>query len=61
MPELQKQSDLTDKNETYKWIIAAVSFLMVATSLGFCSGNKSLYLKAMTEALGIERRFFFHR
>ena len=39
-------------------MIAAVSFLMVATSLGFCSGNKSLYLKAITDAVGIERRLF---
>ena len=46
------------KNSYYKWVIAAISFLMVATSLGFCSGNKSLYLKAITEALGIERRLF---
>ncbi|MCQ2420586.1 MAG: MFS transporter [Clostridia bacterium] len=46
------------KQSAYKWVIAAISFLMVATSLGFCSGNKSLYLKAITEALGIERRLF---
>ena len=46
------------KESAYKWVIAAISFLMVATSLGFCSGNKSLYLKAITEALGIERRYF---
>lgn len=47
-----------NKHSAYKWVIAAVSFLMVATSLGFCSGNKSLYLKAITDALGIERRLF---
>lgn len=51
MEEKQSQS-------AYKWVIAVISFLMVATSLGFCSGNKSLYLKAITEALGIERRLF---
>lgn len=50
--------DFEKKQSAYKWVIAAVSFLMVATSLGFCSGNKSLYLKAITEALGIERRLF---
>lgn len=42
----------------YKWVIAAISFVMMATSLGFCSGNKSLYLKAITDATGIERRLF---
>ena len=46
------------KESAYKWVIAAISFLMVATSLGFCSGNKSLYLKAITEAYGIERSKF---
>lgn len=46
------------KESSYKWVIAVISFLMVATSLGFCSGNKSLYLKAITDALGIERRLF---
>lgn len=50
---------VNEKNQSaYKWVIAAISFLMVATSLGFCSGNKSLYLKAITDALGIERRLF---
>ena len=51
-------SDTEKRQNAYKWVIAAISFLMVATSLGFCSGNKSLYLKAITEALGIERRYF---
>ena len=46
------------KESNYKWVIAVISFLMVATSLGFCSGNKSLYLKAITDALSIERRLF---
>ena len=51
-------SNSKKSQDTYKWVIAVISFLMVATSLGFCSGNKSLYLKAITEALGIERRYF---
>ena len=52
------QIEKENRESAYRWVIAAISFLMVATSLGFCSGNKSLYLRAMTEALGIERRFF---
>ena len=51
-------SGIEKKDSAYKWVIAAISFLMVATSLGFCSGNKSLYLKAITEANGIERQLF---
>lgn len=42
----------------YKWVIFAVSILMVLTSLGFCSSSKDLYLSAITEALGIERSGF---
>jgi len=42
----------------YKWVIVALCFLMVFTSLGFCSSNKSLYLSAITGALGIKRSVF---
>ena len=42
----------------YKWVILIVSVLMVFTCLGFCSSNKSLYLGAITEALGIKRSLF---
>ncbi len=42
----------------YTWVIVALSFLMVFTCLGFCSSNKSLYLSAITEALGIKRSAF---
>lgn len=49
------------KKETkfdYKWIIIALCFLMVFTCLGFCSSNKSLYIGAITDALGIKRGAF---
>lgn len=46
------------KKLEYKWIIVAISFLMVFTCLGFCSSNKSLYLAAITEALNIPRSAF---
>jgi MFS family permease len=42
----------------YKWVVLAVCFLMVFVCLGFCSGNKGLYLTAITEALGIKRSLF---
>lgn len=42
----------------YKWVIVAVCFLMVSICLGFCSSTKSLYLKAITSALNIERSLF---
>ncbi len=46
------------KKLDYKWIIVACSFLMVFTTLGFCSSNKGLYLSAITEALDIKRSLF---
>lgn len=42
----------------YKWVIMAISFLMVFTGLGFCSSTKSLFLKSITQALGIKRSLF---
>lgn len=42
----------------YKWVIAAVSFLMVFVTLGFCSSAKSIFLKRITEALAVKRSVF---
>lgn len=49
---------LEKKKFEYKWIILAVAFLMVFVCLGFCSSNKGLYLKKITETLQIERSAF---
>lgn len=48
----------TTKKFDYKWIVVALCFMMVLTTLGFCSSNKALYLSAITEALGIPRSAF---
>ena len=42
----------------YKWIVTALCFMMVLTTLGFCSGNRSLFLSAITEALDLPRTAF---
>lgn len=42
----------------YKWAILFACTLMVFVCLGFCSGNKGLYLTAVTDALGIKRSLF---
>ena len=42
----------------YRWIVVAACFLLAFTGLGFCSGTKSLYLVAITEATGIKRSLF---
>ena len=44
--------------QRYRWVIVAAGFLMVFVCLGFCSSSKSLYLAAITEALGIKRSLF---
>jgi len=49
---------LDQKNPVTKYLVLVAGFLMVFVTLGFCSSNKSLYLSAITEALGIERSLF---
>ena len=39
-------------------MVAGICFLMVFAALGLCSSNKSLYLGAITDALGIPRSAF---
>lgn len=46
------------KRPDYKWVIIAASFVMVFTTLGFCSSTKRLFLGPMTEALGIARSIY---
>ena len=46
------------KKFDYKWVIVALSFLMVMVCLGFCSSGKSLYTVAITKALDIKRSSF---
>ncbi len=50
-------SKITEK-PFYKWIIAAVCFLMTFTVLGFCSSSKSVYITAITDALDIKRSVY---
>lgn len=50
---LRKKSDLV-----YKWVILVLCFLMVFFCAGFCCGNKSLYLAAITEAMDIKRSVY---
>ena len=53
-----EENTLKRKKLDYRWVIVIVCFAMEFTALGFCSSNKSLYLSAITEALGIERALF---
>jgi len=48
----------TKKGFDYKWVIVAISFLMVMTCLGFCSSPKSLFIEPVTSLLGIKRSLF---
>lgn len=42
----------------YSWVIIGLAFLMVLTSLGFCSSGRTIYLNAITDALNIPRGVF---
>ena len=46
------------KKINYMWVMVFVCFMLGFFCLGFCSGNKSLYLAAITDALGIKRSLF---
>ena len=50
--------DPTKKKLDYSWVIICLCFLLSFMCLGFCSGNKSLYLSAITEALNVPRSLF---
>ena len=42
----------------YMWVIIGICFLMVAVTLGLCSSGRTLYLTAITDALGLSRGAF---
>ena len=45
------------KKFDYKWVIVAVALLTVLTGTGF-TGNRGIYLTAITKALELERSLF---
>ncbi|MBR6270784.1 MAG: MFS transporter [Lachnospiraceae bacterium] len=51
-------SESKERKFEYKWVIMAVCILMIFTALGFCSSNKDLFLKPITQALGLDRAGF---
>ena len=52
--EIKQKSQKLD----YKWVIAAICFLMIFVTLGFCSSPQSLYLDVVANALGVDRSLF---
>ena len=46
------------KQACIKIAVMAACFSMILVCLGFCSSNKSIYLSAITQALGIKRSLF---
>ena len=46
------------KKINYMWVMVFVCYMLGFFCLGYCSGNKGLYLAAVTEALGIKRSLF---
>lgn len=53
-----ENTNLKRKSFNYAWVIVLICALMVCVVLGFCSSSKSLYIKAITDTLGISRSSF---
>ena len=45
-------------NPNYKWVMAAICFITIMIALGLCSSSKALFLKPITDGLGIPRGLF---
>ena len=52
------QQTIRKEKPWYKWVVVVACFLMIFVCLGFGSSNKSMYLGAITKALGIKRSLF---
>lgn len=53
-----EESGKSRRKFDYAWVIFALCFLCVCTSLGLCSSGKTYYLTAITEALDIKRSLY---
>lgn len=51
-------SAVRKKKFNYKWVILALSFLLIFAGLGFFNATKSLFISPVTSALGISRSAF---
>lgn len=49
---------MSTKRLEYKWVIAALCFVMIFVGLGFFSSTRSLFIAPITQALGITRGAF---
>lgn len=49
---------MTKKKFDYSWVIVALCFIAVCTSMGLCSSGRTMYLTAITDALNIKRSAF---
>lgn len=53
------ENEISDKKKfDYSWVIIGLCFLMVSVTLGLCSSGRTLYLTAITDALGLPRGAF---
>lgn len=53
-----REKDLQTRKIDYSWVIIGLCFISVFTGLGLCSSGRTLYLKAITDALHIPRGKF---
>ena len=55
--QMENQLPKTKKFD-YTWVIIILCFLSIFVSMGLCAGGKTMYLTAVTDALGIPRGAF---
>ena len=53
-----KNGEKQTKKFDYAWVMIGICFMMILTSMGFCSSGRTMYLTAITDALGIPRGAF---
>jgi len=51
-------SNFKKRKFSYKWVVAAVCFLVLFLGLGFCSTAKTIYIEPITKAFGFPRSAF---
>ena len=53
-----KNGNLKERKFSYKWVVAAVCFLVLFIGLGFCSTAKTVYIEPITTAFNFPRSAF---
>lgn len=58
MVKCLENGNLKVRKSSYKWVVAAICFLVLFIGLGFCSTAKTIYIEPITKAFGFPRSAF---